>query len=74
MALVELTEEQKQLQLIERARKRHEAYERQKARQRQMRHERGLKPLGRPQRDAVASCRAAAQRTSHKTNERSYDE
>jgi hypothetical protein len=46
--LQELTEEQKELQMLERARKKQESYERQKARQRQMRHDRGLKPLGRP--------------------------
>ena len=59
--LQELTEEQKELQMLERVRKKQESYERQKARQRQMRHDRGLKPLGRPQgrqplQDATASC------------------
>ena len=32
--------------MLERVRKKQESYERQKARQRQMRHDRGLKPLG----------------------------
>jgi hypothetical protein len=44
----ELTDEEKALQVAERAIKKLQAYERQKARQMQRRHERGLKPLGRP--------------------------
>ena len=51
-----------------------ESYERQKARQRQMRHDRGLKPLGRPQglrdmplQDATASCGGRPIKNSNET-------
>ena len=72
--LQELTEEQRELQMLERARKKQESYERQKARQRQMRHDRGLKPLGRPQglrdmplQDATASCGGRPIKNSNET-------
>ena len=70
----ELTEEQNELQMLERARKKQESYERQKARQRLMRHDRGLKPLGRPQglrgmplQDATASCGGRPIKNSNET-------
>ena len=78
--LQELTEEQKELQMLERVRKKQESYERQTARQRQMRHDSGLKPLGRPHglrymplQDATASCGGRPIKNSNETTLENID-